>query len=251
LRVVDRPGGQPGLHDFEADLAGGSVAAIEVTAEVDAQRLDQASSAERRFSSLRLPGSNSLWLVGLAPDARVNAITAATLLPLLSDLESQGRRSAHDLGDYRDPFVARLVALRIESVYAMNAKAGHEGEVMVRPGSYGGWGWDGPAIDAWLDGLLASPQGTNKLDKLGRAVAAQRHLVIVLDSFSQAGMGIPLGLTARHERGAATYAMPSLVAPQPLTYLWILPSVDTWEGLRWTRASGWAALPALRSAQPS
>lgn len=32
--------------------------------------------------------------------------------------------------------------------------------------------------------------------------ASERHLVIVLDSFSQAGMGIPLGMTDRDEPGA-------------------------------------------------
>jgi hypothetical protein len=45
LRRIDRRGGANGLHDFEADLADGSVAALEVTGEVDARRLDLASSA--------------------------------------------------------------------------------------------------------------------------------------------------------------------------------------------------------------
>jgi hypothetical protein len=251
LRVIDRPGGPPGLHDFEADIAGGLIAAIEVTGEVDAQRLSQASAAERRFSSLTLPRSSLLWLVGLTADARVNEISAGKLCRLLSDLESQGLRNAQDIGDYRDPFVARLVALRIESVHGVNAKVGHEGTVIVRPGTYGGWGWDGPTIDAWLDELLASDQGVNKLSKLGRAVAAERHLVIVLDSFSPAGVGIPLGLTARHERGAADYATPSLVPPEPLTHLWIIPPMETWDGLRWTRGSVWTALSALRTARVS
>ena len=49
------------------------------------------------------------------------------------------------------------------------------------------------AIDQWLGDFLASDQGINKLNKLGRAQVAERHLVIVLDSFSPAGMGIPLG----------------------------------------------------------
>jgi hypothetical protein len=43
--------------------------------------------------------------------------------------------------------------------------------------------------------------------KPARAHAAERHLVIVLDPFSPAGMGIPLALTARHERAAADYGL--------------------------------------------
>src|SRR5512132_2345435 len=115
LRRIDRRGGPPGLHDFEADLAGGSVAALEVTGVVDAQRLSLASSAERRLSSITLPNSESLWLVGLAAGARVSAIKPGELRRLLVELEASGRQRAYDVGDYRDPFVARLGALGIES----------------------------------------------------------------------------------------------------------------------------------------
>ena len=48
---------------------------------------------------------------------------------------------------------------------------------MVRPGTYSGFGWTGPRIDRWLDDLFASPRGANKLGKLSRARAVQRHLV--------------------------------------------------------------------------
>jgi hypothetical protein len=115
--------------------------------------------------------------------------------------------------------------------------------VMVQAGTYGGWGWDGAAIDRWLGELLASDQGKNKLGKLGRTHAAERHLVIVIDPFSSAGMGIPLGLTARHECGRADYVIPSLVGPKPLTHLWLLPAVTVMrEAVRWTRDGGWAVL---------
>jgi hypothetical protein len=245
LRRIDRRGGPPGLHDFEADLADGSVAALEVTVEVDDQRLDLAASAERRLSSITLPNSQSLWLVVLAATARVNAIRPDDLRRLLGELEASGRRDAHDLGDYRDPFVTRLRALWIESVYAANTRAGSEGMVMVQAGSYGGWGWDEAAIDRWLSEFLGSDQGKNKLNKLSRAQAALRHLAVVLDPFSPAGMGIPLRLTARHERGPTDYVLPSLVAPAPLSHLWLLPAFTAREeALRWTGDDGWVVLDA-------
>jgi hypothetical protein len=175
----------------------------------------------------------------------VNAIRPDGLRRLLGELEASGRSSAHNIGDYREPFVARLQAFGVESVYAVNASAGFEGTVMVQAGNYSGWGWDGTAIDRWLDEFLVSNQGKNKLNKLGRAQAAERHLVIVVDPFSPAGMGIPLGLTARHERGPSDYAIPSLMAPQPLTHLWLLPAYMVMrDALRWTREGGWAVLDA-------
>lgn len=82
-----------------------------------------AVASERRFTSLTVPGSSFLWLVSLTADARVKDIKHEALRQLLSDMEALGRRSAHNLGDYRDAFVRRLRALRIESVYAVEAKA--------------------------------------------------------------------------------------------------------------------------------
>jgi hypothetical protein len=248
LRKTDRRGGPPRLHDFEADLPDGSVVALEVTSEVDKRRLNLAASAERHLSSMTLDNSKFSWTVRLAADARIRAIGPNKLLPLLSDMEASGRRRAVDTGVPHDPVVAQLWALRIESVSAVLAKAGSEGKVQVRPGTYGGWGWGGPAIDEWLKEFLASDQGVNKLSKLGRAVATERHLVIVLDSFSQAGLGIPVALQTRREPGAADYVLPSFMPPEPLTHCWLLPAFgETWDGLRWTRDSGWAVLDALGS----
>jgi hypothetical protein len=245
LRSIDRRGGPSGLHDFEADLPDGSVAALEVTGVVDRQRLSLASAAERRLSSITLPNSKSRWLVGLAAGARVSAIRPDHLRRLLGEVEASGRRSAHNIGDHRDPFVARLRALGIESVYAVNAIAGSEGTLVVQAGSYGGLGWDGATIDRWLSEFLESNQGKNKLSKLGRAQAAERHLVLVLDPFSPAGMGIPLALTARHERGPANHATPSFIAPEPLTHLWLLPAFTMMrEALHWTRDGGWVTVDA-------
>jgi len=247
LRVIDRKGGPPGLHDFEADLPGGLVAALEVTSEVESDRLSVASEIRRRgMSRFPVPGLKCLWSVRVTDDAHVEDLSRGRdeLGQLLSDLEAQGTRWAHNMGDYRDPVVRQLRDLGIGSVYRLSTGAGGGGVVMGSD-SYGGFGWDGLVIDAWLDGLLASDQGLNKLGKLDRAAhAAERHLVIVLDSFSQAGMGIPLGLTDRDEPGAAPYVMPSLDPPEPLTHVWLLPTMASSEGLRWTCGDGWKVLQA-------
>ena len=80
LREIDPGGGPRSLHDFETDLPGGGIAAIEVTGQVEAKRLEQASSAQRRFNSFTLPGSSLVWQIGLDPRARVNAIRPEDLL---------------------------------------------------------------------------------------------------------------------------------------------------------------------------
>jgi hypothetical protein len=71
LRLIEQPGGPQGLHDFAADLADGSIAAIEVTGEVDGQRRSLAAQTRRklasyRFSALALQGSDE-WGLGAPP----------------------------------------------------------------------------------------------------------------------------------------------------------------------------------------
>jgi endogenous inhibitor of DNA gyrase (YacG/DUF329 family) len=241
LRIIDKKGGPPGQHDFEADLPGGLVAALEVTSEVEPGRLSVASEVRRRgMSRYPVSGLNFLWSVRLADDARVKDLSRHRndLHKLLSNLETHGAQRAHNMGDYRDPVVGQLRALGIGSVFRLSTRRG--GGVVVGSDAYGGFGWDGPVIDAWLDGLLASSRGINKLEKLERAAhAAEWHLVVVLDSFSQAGMGIPLGLADRDEPGTAPYVMPSLSPPQPLTHIWLLPTMASAEGLRWAYDGGW------------
>lgn len=239
LREIDPGGGPASLHDFEADVPG--IAAIEVTSEVVPAEQELEVSARRRFSSLTLPGSGRRWLVTPASGARVNVMKSGDLRLLMHDLEADGRWSVHCQGDYLDPFVQRLRALRIDSIFSWAAGARKE-TVMAGSRVYGGWGWDGAATGAWLEDFLASPLGMNKLGKLGRARATERHLVIMLDPRSPAGLCMPVGLTGVQEPGAADTVMPSFDPPAPLTHMWLMPMVSAWLGLSWSRRCGWAIL---------
>jgi hypothetical protein len=89
---------------------------------------------------------------------------------------------------------------------------------------------------------VGSQLAANKLQKLGRTSAAERHLAIVLDPRSQAGLCIPIGLTDLLGPGAAGAALPPFVSPDPLTSVWLIPMVAGWLGLSWTLSSGWAVL---------
>jgi hypothetical protein len=239
LQCIDPGGGPEGAHDFEAVLDDGGFAAIEVTGEVESgQRALE--SLLRRLPPLTVPGSHWRWQTGLSTSAQEKRIRSK-LPALLSDLEMANQRSAHYRGDYRDPFVQRLRDLGVESVYAwIPADAAHQGRVILSPGAYGGWEWGGATTDAWLAEFLASPRGINKVVKLrSMSRADQRHLVIVLDPRSQAGIGITLQ--------ESSTALPALEPPEPLTHLWLLPMPTSWPGLRWARGSGWSVLTAIGS----
>jgi hypothetical protein len=241
LRDIDPGGGSVPLHDFEADLPGGLVAAIEVTSDTEPERQALDSAAGRFFSSFTLPGSGCRWLVTPGAGADMRRVSSGDLRLLLSDMEAQGRRAVDRRGDYRDPFVQRLRSLRIESVFAWVTGTG-EGTVTAGSGVSVGWGWDGVTIGAWLGGFLASPRRVSKLEKLGRAQVAERHLVVVLDPRTQAGLSISSGLTDWALPGAADVVLPSFVPPEPLTGMWLVPMVRGWLGLGWRHGVGWAVL---------
>jgi hypothetical protein len=241
LKEIDPGGGAVPLHDFEAELPGGLVAAIEVTSDVVRAEVELDVAARRRFSSLTLPGSARRWLVAPASDARVNDMKTGDLRLLMYEMEKQGRWGVHRHGDYRDAIVRRLRELRVESVYSWVPAGGRvAGIVMVDSRIYGGWGWNGAATGEWLGTFLDSEQGGNKLGKLDRASAAERHLVVVLDPRSPAGLCLPVGLTDLQGPGEVDAALAGFVPPQPLTHLWLLPMVADWLGLTWVRDEGWA-----------
>src|SRR6266567_7843713 len=80
-RCMDPGGGPNGEHDFEADLARGGFAAIEVTGEVESEQraLD---SLVKRLPPFTVPGSEWRWQVGLRTSAqqrRVSSELAALL----------------------------------------------------------------------------------------------------------------------------------------------------------------------------
>ena len=116
LREIDPGGGPVRLHDFEAGLPDGSVAAIEVTGEVDpGQRALE--SAIMRLPALIVLGSRWQWIVELHTGTQVKGM-GSPLRDLLSDMERQGLQKAHCRDDYRDPLVQRLRDLGIESIWA-------------------------------------------------------------------------------------------------------------------------------------
>lgn len=245
-RVIDRRGGrEEGKHDLEADLPDGGIAAIEITSEADAARLSVAAAAQRHLSDLKSPGSQFAWLVNVTPQADARALRkSAGLVALLADMEQHGQSSASALSDYRDPWRDRLNALGIQSVHGVPG-SGRPGAVYVVPGIVTGWGWVRATADQWITDFLATELGKNKLDKLAKADADERHLAVLIHPDTDAGLGIAAA-SADLLDGSGGGDLPSVEPPSPLTHLWLIaPTVPT-RAFRWARSSGWAIvrLPA-------
>jgi hypothetical protein len=239
LRPTDVPGAPSGTHDFEATLPDGSIASIEVMSDVDSTRLGLESAAGELV--LELPGSSNYWVVRLAADAHVKTIKQQCndLLKLLSDLEAASRHKLTDVGPVGDPLVRRLLALRAESAHAYPARSVPAGTMRVQAGTYGGRGWRASDIDSWLAEKLDPVRSGYHTDKLRGGNATERHLAIVLDSLSEAGVGVSLMLRCHNEPGAGGDFLPRFVLPSPVTHVWIfVASANAF--LRWKEREGWA-----------
>lgn len=148
------------------------------------------------------------------------------------------------LCDYRNPWREQLEVLGIESVHGFAGSSDRLGAVIVAPGMVFAWGWVRVNADKWITGFLASELGKRKLAKLAklaRADASERHLVVVLDPDTDAGIGIAAALADMHEATAGD-DLPSVVPPLPLTHMWLMPPMFTTRAFRWARGSGWAVV---------
>jgi hypothetical protein len=207
-RVTDLKGGPPGQHDLEADLADGTIAAIEITSEADQARLSVQAAAKRHLAAVTVPGSQFAWLVNVTPPADVRALRKASgLVALLTDMEQQGESSVTTMSDYRSLWRERLEALGLQSVHGFAGTA-HSGAVYVVPSFTGGWGWVRATADRWITDFLATELGKSKLVKLARAAASERHLVVLIHPDTEAGLGM-----------VVSDELPSVVPPAPLTHL--------------------------------
>ena len=241
--LADVPGGPEGSHDFDVEV-GGDVWAVEVTSTTNpSRRRVSAGIRDRGMTSLSIDGRTT-WLVGLQDDAEVKVV-AAQLPEIIGQLAARGQMRVDLHDDFADPLVRSLDAIRVQSVYGIE---GSRGRILLQPAAFGGWGWQGPDVDAWLSNWLQGDQAVNKLGKLARS-SSHRMLVVVLDSFSQPGLGIPLGLSSRLERDAA-YVLPTVDPSPNLSALWLLPDTLSGEGLQWHARSGWSVLPPHQDRPP-
>ena len=107
---------------------------------------------------------------------------------------------------------------------------------------FGGWEWNGAATSGGSAATWRIRSDSKKMRKLGRADAAERHLVVVLDPRTTAGLRIPLGLVDWKMPGALAGLLPVFAPPEPLTGIWLVPSSAEGLGLAWRRGLGWAIL---------
>lgn len=156
-------------------------------------------------------------------------------------MERRGLSSLTTLSDYRNPLRERLKELGIQSVHGYAGSSDRRETVSVMPDWFSGWGWVRLTVGKWITDFLATELGMKHIDKLARADAAERHLVVLLYPDTEAGLGIALALGDMSE-GAASDDLPSVAPPPPLTHLWLIAPTAPAKAFRWASGSGWAVV---------
>lgn len=110
--------------------------------------------------------------------------------------------------------------------------------VLLSEGTASAWGGRGERVDTWWSSMTERAQIANKVEKLRRSGSARTHLYVELDTATEHGLAISLGLDSARDEGAAPYDLPSFVPPPGVTDLWIWPD-SPGDGLHYDPARGW------------
>jgi len=129
-----------------------------------------------------------------------------------------------------------MVSLGIEGVRFRNAD-GPVGTVRLSTGTTGAKGVQGDGVDILLDAAFQETGILEHVEKLARAGGDRRHLYLEVDSSSEVGLAIAIGLDVSSSPGAAPYRLPVHEPPAGLTDVWVWPD-SPGPGLHFTRDHG-------------
>jgi hypothetical protein len=219
---VDRPGGPPGLRDFDVHLVDGRTVAVEVTRHTVQRMQGQQGAIQNRcwrFSELKYN-----WHVQVTSDCRINVLHSA-LEELLASLEEHPNVTP---GIFDDP---RFGPIGVSSV--------------CRGDSAGPSGGDVSVVDAIplapfdeSDVVQAVEDLASKEDNLWKLQAAadhfERHLFVWVDEF-QPGALAAIGFLGEPNEH------PGL--PECVDAVWVADYVSDPTVLQYHRSHGWRRCP--------
>jgi hypothetical protein len=233
LEPNDVPG-TTGLADYR--IAGpGDPGHVEVTSRPDKTRKKQQAALRRRPRfSVPSPGE---WTLYLHRKVDTRALSEDPRLPqVLQAAKEAGRLIT--IGNCPREIAETMSSSGIEAA-TFRASVDPVGTVWLSTGTTGARGVQGAGVDAWLRTAFQEIGIVNHVKKLTRAGGNARHLYLEVDSSSEKGLAIAIGLDASSWPGAAPYTLPVSGPPADVTDLWIWPD-SPGPGLHFTRGGGWA-----------
>ncbi len=225
-RVDKRP--LQGHHDLEIYYSDGRLGVGEVVSTRDPIWTELTDAVSGRSYSKRAE-LTYLWFVLIRPETSLKRIQSQ-VPSLLRQLENQGidKVTRSGYGDIQ----AMLKKLGIDSCSSCQPTAKHPPGFYLMSNVLAAWVGNGDGVMQFCEGFLANDSGRSKVDKLRRAEADEKHVVIILTTDQ-------LGPHTAVDTGELPTHPPDL--PQGLDWLWVIasksPPIRT---IYWSPAGQWS-----------
>ncbi|MEV4483635.1 hypothetical protein [Micromonospora coxensis] len=226
------------MHDLDLIRTGERFGAVEVTAAADGESIALWKLMNRPGERWIEPDLMGGWMVTLLPSAPRKGLRSR--LPImLSELERCGVR---DVRRYRCSTGGSAAMLA-----QLGVVAAHQGETDY-PGSIyitielplersGGWVADnGDALAEWVSRWVLESHEADNLRKLEGSGASERHLFVILPSFTTA----PFAAAELLMREGAPLPTVPPTLPLAVTHLWVMSTWSAANGFRWSPDDGWS-----------
>lgn len=225
------------MHDLDIVRGETLVGACEVTTAADGQLIglwNEVNGARERHIE---PGLQGGWMLSLKPACRRKKLMAG-MRPFLEDLEAREITQAGWYGEHPEVEGA-MDALGIDHVF-QSASTSYPGSVYftIRLPSDKDGGVvpeTGDSLCEWLEAWVADPARSRKVEKLMKSEAPEKHLFVILPSFSEA----PFVAFDPLMRNDGPLPTKSLELPDGLTHLWVMSMWSDGDLFAWETANGW------------
>ncbi len=242
LRVEQHDdGSRSSMHDLNIMTADHGQAAVEVTAAADPDSIQLWKLINGRQGRWTEPNLQGGWMLYLKPTARAKRLL--TELPaFLRELEGRGITGIADQWHRQE--VAASVEGRARALGILSGRQSgtdFPGSIYLtieQPGERTGGVVDstGSAVTGWVCDFLMDPHQSDVLDKLARSGASERHVFILVPSFSTAPLGV-MDMLWRDKDDVVPTLSPEL--PQQVTHVWLMTFWNVGSGLRWSPDQHW------------
>jgi hypothetical protein len=230
-------GSMASMHDLDIVYPDGLAAAVEVTAAADAESVEL-RNLMRDDVPWREPGIAGGWWVGIRPPVRVRRLRSK-LPGLLARLEEQGLAEIRGGASPAGPLAALAADLGI--VQARQGATEHRGSIYItvefsQSVAGGMVPRNGDPLAAWLSDWVGEPAQADNLRKLGQSGAGERHLFVLVPSYSPA----PFAAADLLMLPGAPLPEITPVLPAEITHIWTMSTWSDGDGFRWSPDKGWA-----------
>ena len=240
----------PNAHDLDLSVGDDrTFGAMEITAAADSELIESRKLLNGREERWIVPELVGGWSIHVRPNARIKRLLKE-LPELLLALEKDG------ITTIPRPVERNELNLKADELGVVSAFQGgteFPGSVYVTPDIplsrlAGMVPSTGDALSEWVAEWIIEPSRSDNLNKLRRSAARERHLFVIVPAFATPALFAVADLLGRTDAPLPTV---SPVLPPEVTHIWIMGTLASGHGFRWSPDHGWKTFEKITVVDPS